>query len=626
MSPLKNPKKQTMKASLITRKGRVQNSSLAVKWVFELKKLRAAESFKKRMKRIRKLRSGRMGKRQVRVLPLKRPSSEAIKEFIRAKKATLQRHQPILSSGNQQEDSNRVVTVNACSSVPNSDVLGADDNGVNAVPVESVKKQDFNTKLPQLQEDRSVNDMDIVKVEGESNAQTSAEDPSQIHPASKDNVFLEESTANTSSLERSFSLMLGNQTSPKNNSGKQESYRSQEVINREKLKNLLFQVTQTKETVVLGNSEKNRFQRKRTEKPESSQSVIQDFINKEKLKNLLTEASQASKSAVANCNNDYSIEVVGSRQITQNKPRKRKGPLTCDAKTKTLVRRSSKAKHGILDKQKLKTLLKRVLQQQKQTPIVTGSTETSINQNQCKVPEKSAPFHCHNSNNDNTDDSSKSSLKERMIERLNSARFRYINEQLYTTTGEAAVKLFAEDADAFAIYHKGYQTQMKKWPMNPLNIIINDLKKKPLNFVIADFGCGDAKLAKSLLNVVHSFDLVAMNEHVVACDMAKVPLENRTVDVVVFCLSLMGTNLTDYLMEANRILKIGGLLKIAEVESRFENVDHFIEYLKNLGFTLLNKNLNHKMFILFDLKKSRNCTRKSKNLAFTLQPCVYKKR
>lgn len=50
---------------------------------------------------------------------------------------------------------------------------------------------------------------------------------------------------------------------------------------------------------------------------------------------------------------------------------------------------------------------------------------------------------------------------------------------------------------------------------------------------------------------------MAAEECVTACDMANVPLEKNSVDVVVFCLSLMGTNLSDYILEANRILKTG---------------------------------------------------------------------
>lgn len=37
----------------------------------------------------------------------------------------------------------------------------------------------------------------------------------------------------------------------------------------------------------------------------------------------------------------------------------------------------------------------------------------------------------------------------------------------------------------------------------------------------------------------------------------QVPLSPASVDVAVFCLSLMGTNLVDFLTEAHRVLKLG---------------------------------------------------------------------
>lgn len=40
--------------------------------------------------------------------------------------------------------------------------------------------------------------------------------------------------------------------------------------------------------------------------------------------------------------------------------------------------------------------------------------------------------------------------------------------------------------------------------------------------VVADFGCGEAIIAQSVANKVHSFDLVAKNEFVTPCNMAKV--------------------------------------------------------------------------------------------------------
>ncbi|KAG1234961.1 hypothetical protein G6F68_018946 [Rhizopus microsporus] len=75
---------------------------------------------------------------------------------------------------------------------------------------------------------------------------------------------------------------------------------------------------------------------------------------------------------------------------------------------------------------------------------------------------------------------------------------------------------------------------------------------------------------------VLSFDLIAKNELVTACDISKLPLEANSVDVVVFSLSLMGTNYLEFLKEAHRVLKVGGELKIAEVVSRFSDIDRFI--------------------------------------------------
>ena len=91
--------------------------------------------------------------------------------------------------------------------------------------------------------------------------------------------------------------------------------------------------------------------------------------------------------------------------------------------------------------------------------------------------------------------------------------------------------------------------------MNPLDEIIEYIKKRPANLVVADFGCGEARLAQSVKNKVHSFDLAKTNERVTVCDMRSVPLESESCDIAVFCLSLMGTNVIDFLCEAHRILK-----------------------------------------------------------------------
>ena len=95
----------------------------------------------------------------------------------------------------------------------------------------------------------------------------------------------------------------------------------------------------------------------------------------------------------------------------------------------------------------------------------------------------------------------------------------------------------------------------------------NLLKKSPKTWIVADFGCGDAELARSIAQKCHSFDLQTPEDapEVVACNMSDVPLDDDTVDCAVFSLSLMGTDYGSFLEEAHRVLKPGGLLWIAEV-------------------------------------------------------------
>ncbi|KAG2230544.1 hypothetical protein INT48_009884 [Thamnidium elegans] len=233
------------------------------------------------------------------------------------------------------------------------------------------------------------------------------------------------------------------------------------------------------------------------------------------------------------------------------------------------------------------------------------------------------------------DDEGLTPLQRKMKEKLSGARFRWLNEQLYTTPGKHSYELFQEKPELFDQYHEGFRHQVESWPVNPVDVIIDQLKTLPKGTVIADLGCGDAMIAQTLTKqTVLSFDLIAKNELVTACDITKLPLEANTVDVAVFSLSLMGTNYLDFLKEAHRVLKVGGELKIAEVVSRFSDLDSFITLLEGIGFDFMDKEDDNKMFVIKTQKRSlkkgagfnNSKLKLQKKAQQLLKPCLYKKR
>jgi SAM-dependent methyltransferase len=234
-----------------------------------------------------------------------------------------------------------------------------------------------------------------------------------------------------------------------------------------------------------------------------------------------------------------------------------------------------------------------------------------------------------------------SSLQKAFMARLTGSRFRELNEELYTSTSSSAFEKFSSQPELYEQYHEGFRHQVESWPINPVNVIVKWLSSsyasKEGQCIVADFGCGDAALAKKLLAIdqkgkcpfkVHSFDLVACCDLVTACDMSKVPLNDKSVDVAVFCLSLMGTNLADFIREAHRVLKTDGVLKIAEVRSRFESkkdeLEDFVNVLGKLGFIGARTDRSNKMFVMLELRLSGK--KPDKNLEYEAKPCIYKRR
>jgi superfamily II DNA or RNA helicase len=167
--------------------------------------------------------------------------------------------------------------------------------------------------------------------------------------------------------------------------------------------------------------------------------------------------------------------------------------------------------------------------------------------------------------------------------------FSAMNRTWNHTKSEATHKRLGENPEEWAQYHTLYREARKDWAVVPYEEMVRWCQKRS-GYVIGDFGCGEAKLAEALSDrhTLHSFDHVAINDNVVACDMAHVPLDDETLDMAVFSLSLMGANFADYLREAWRTLKLDGDLHVIEATSRFTNRDGFVEGLRKLGFAVVS--------------------------------------
>lgn len=66
---------------------------------------------------------------------------------------------------------------------------------------------------------------------------------------------------------------------------------------------------------------------------------------------------------------------------------------------------------------------------------------------------------------------------DQLRESLKGSRFRFLNEQMYKQSGKESMEIFKEDETAFTAYHEGYRHQVLQWPMNPLDRIINNMKR-----------------------------------------------------------------------------------------------------------------------------------------------------
>lgn len=183
--------------------------------------------------------------------------------------------------------------------------------------------------------------------------------------------------------------------------------------------------------------------------------------------------------------------------------------------------------------------------------------------------------------------------------------FSKMNHRLNSSASPTTHQRFLKHPEEWEYYHLMYREARKEWPIVSYQEAIKWCKARP-HLIIGDFGCGEALLAKELENKIYSFDHVAINDDVIAGDIAHVPLEDEILDAAIFSLSLMGINYLDYIMEANRCLKLDGHLWIAETTSRFENLSNLPEQLVKQGFDIVKTQQKGSFTFLRGIKSDRN--------------------
>jgi hypothetical protein len=162
--------------------------------------------------------------------------------------------------------------------------------------------------------------------------------------------------------------------------------------------------------------------------------------------------------------------------------------------------------------------------------------------------------------------------------------FRDYNRDWSTKKSTTLHDELTKDSTHWHHYHVLYREARKDWVERPYEVIAGKIIKRP-DFVVGDFGCGDNLLKQYLNgNKVHSFDHVAIDDSVVACDISHVPLPDNTLDVAVFSLSLMGINYVDYIKEGYRTLRSYGKLYICEPLKSWENEQELIKTISDCGF------------------------------------------
>lgn len=80
----------------------------------------------------------------------------------------------------------------------------------------------------------------------------------------------------------------------------------------------------------------------------------------------------------------------------------------------------------------------------------------------------------------------KMSTLNALKQKLQGSKFRWLNELMYTKSGEDSFAMIKETPKLFEEYHQGYREQTKQWPERPVDKALKWLSGRPINSSIGN--------------------------------------------------------------------------------------------------------------------------------------------
>ncbi len=171
------------------------------------------------------------------------------------------------------------------------------------------------------------------------------------------------------------------------------------------------------------------------------------------------------------------------------------------------------------------------------------------------------------------------------------SEYQEIGKKMSTQHSHTTAEMFSSNPELWHEYHDerdfsflGYKEQ----DQIPIKKIVAYLETKQRHKIrIYDLGCGRNQIAahfQANTNFqVTGFDHVSCNGSI-ACDISSLKVPDNSANICVFSQSLMGSNWSDYLCEAKRVLTYNGEIIVAESADRYQVIKNAI---LELEFTII---------------------------------------